>query len=233
LAPPNGSKIIEGDFHHMDLIQTIRERKSIRAFKADPVPRKTIEEILRLTIHAPSAINLQPWEFIVVTGEEKERLSRNLIKAYREKRISCSPESVKPLPKTYGKRGAKTLEAMKPFFKEMEVDPDQFINEGSCNFYGAPVAIIICLDDSFSSARNVDIGAALGYFVLAAHYLGLSTCPIGLITAYEDDVKDLLNIPENKNVVIGVALGYPDWQSPINRFKSPREDLEKLVRWVE
>jgi nitroreductase len=217
----------------MDLIKAMNERKSVRAFRSDPVPRETIEEILKLTIRAPSAINLQPWEFVVVTGEEKERLSRKLIKAYREKRISCSPESVKPLPKTFGKRGAKTLEAMNPFFKEMEADPNQFINEGSCHFYGAPVAIIICLDDSFSKARNVDIGVALGYFILAAHNFGLATCPVGLITAYEDDVKDLLNIPSNKNVVIGVALGYPDLQSPINRFKSPREDLEKLVRWVE
>jgi len=217
----------------MDLLKAINERKSIRAFKPDPVPREKIEEILKLSILAPSAINLQPWEFIVVTGEEKERLSRRLIKAYREKRISCSPDTVKPLPKTFGKRGAKTLEAMKPFFQEMEVDPDQFINEGSCNFYGAPVAIIICLDDSFPKARMVDIGLALGYLILTAHDFGLGACPIGLITAYEDEIKDLLNIPENKNVVIGVALGYPDWNVPINRFKSQREDLEKFVRWIE
>ena len=217
----------------MDLLKAINERKSARAFRPDPVPRETIEEILKVAICAPSAINLQPWEFIVVTGEEKERLSRKLIKSYREKQISCSPESVKPLPKTFGKRGAKTLEAMNPFFLEMGVDSSQFINEGSCHFYGAPAAILICLDDSFSKARNVDIGVALGYVLLAAHHFGLATCPVGLITAYEDDVKDLLNIPGNKNVVIGVALGYPDLQSSINRFKSPREDLEKLVRWVE
>jgi len=80
----------------MDLLKAINERKSARAFRPDPVPRETIEEILKVAICAPSAINLQPWEFIVVTGEEKERLSRKLIKSYREKQISCSPESVKP-----------------------------------------------------------------------------------------------------------------------------------------
>lgn len=217
----------------MDLLEAIHERKSIRAFKSDPVPRERVEEILNLTIHAPSAINLQPWEFIVVTGEEKERLSRRLIKAYREKKISCGPDTVKPLPKTYGKRGAKTLELMNPLFEEMGINSDQLINEGSCRFYGAPVAIILCQDDAFSKTRLVDIGIALGYFILTAHDLGLSTCPIGLITAYEDEIKDLLNIPENKNVVIGLALGYPDWDIPINRFKSPRESLEKFVRWIE
>jgi len=217
----------------MDLLKVIKERKSIRAFKPDPIPKGKIEEILRLTIHAPSAINLQPWEFIIVTGEEKERLGRRLIKAYKEKQISCSPGNVKPLPKTYGKRGAKTLELMKPFFEEMGVNIDQYINEGSCNFYGAPVAILICLDDSFPNARMVDVGITLGYLVLTAHEFGLGTCPIGLIIAYEDEIKDLLNIPENKNVVIGVALGYPHSNIPINRFKSQRDDLEKFIRWIE
>ncbi|MDO9124011.1 MAG: nitroreductase [Deltaproteobacteria bacterium] len=217
----------------MDLIKTIRERKSFRAFKSDPIPRETIQEILTLASHAPSAINLQPWDLIVVTGEERERLSRRLIKAYKEKQISCGPGNVKPLPKTFAKRGAKTLELMNPFFEEMGVDPNQFINEGSCNFYGAPVAIFFCLDDSFPKARVVDIGLALGYLILTAHEFRLGTCPIGLITAYEDEIKELLNIPENKMVVIGVALGYPDEKSPINRFKSPREDIGNLIRWIE
>ena len=217
----------------MDLLKAMNERKSIRAFKADPIPKEIIEEILRLTIQAPSAINLQPWEFIIVTGEEKERLGRRLIKAYREKQIGCSPGNIKPLPKMYGKRGAKTLDLMNPFFEEMKVKSDQFTNEGSCNFYGAPAAILLCLDDSFPKARMVDIGIALGYFVLTAHELGLGTCPIGLITAYEDEIKDLLNIQENKNVVIGVALGYPDWDIAINRFKSPRDALETFVRWID
>ena len=169
----------------------------------------------------------------MVTGEEKERLGRRLIKAYREKQIACSPGNVKPLPKTISKRGAKTLEMMNSFFEEMGVDSNLFINEGSCNFYGAPTALLICMDDSFPKARMVDIGLTLGYLVLAAHEFGLGTCPVGLIIAYEDEIKDLLNIPKNKNVVIGVALGYPDWNSPINRFKSPRDELNKFIRWID
>ena len=216
----------------MELWQAIRERKSIRAYKHDPIPKETIEEILRLTTHAPSAINLQPWEFIVVTGEEKERLSRKLIKAYKEKQISCSPGNVKPLPETYRQRGRASSESMEPYLKQIGVPFKQFTNEGSCNFYGAPVAIIICLDDSFSKARMVDIGVALGYLVLSAYGFGLATCPIGLIAAYEDEIKDLLNIPENKNVIIGIALGYPDWENPVSHYKSPRENLDKLVRWI-
>jgi nitroreductase len=217
----------------MDVIDAIKERRSIRRFKPDPVPREKIEELLSFAIRAPSAINLQPWEFTVAIGEEKARLSRRLLKAYKERNISCSPGNVKPFSKTFTARGVESFRGMKPYLDVMGYDFKKYINEGSCDFYGAPVAIIICLDNAFSKARLVDIGAALGYLVLAAHSLGLWTCPIGLIAAYEDNVKDELNIPEEKSVVIGVALGHPDWESPINRFTSPRDRLDAFVRWME
>lgn len=217
----------------MDLVKAIKERKSTRAFKADKVSRQQIEEILKLVIEAPSAINLQPWEFIVVMDEEKERLSRRLIKSFREKQISCSPGNVKPLAKNFSKRGAESFELMNPYLKKMGQNFNRFVNEGSCNFYGAPVAVIICLDNAFSKARLVDIGIVLGYFVLIAHHFGFSTCPIGLINAYEDDMKDILNIPENKDVVIGIALGYADSESPVNQFKSPRDSLDNFVKWLD
>lgn len=217
----------------MDLLECIKERKSIRAFKADALPRQTIEEMLGLVVNAPSAINLQPWEFIVVAGEEKERLSRRLLKSYREKQISCSPGNVKPLAETFSRRGVQSFEVMNPYLERIGQDFNRFINEGSCNFYGAPVAIILCLDNAFSKARLVDMGIALGYIVLLAQNAGLGTCPIGLISAYEDEIKDVLNIPDHKDVVIGVAIGYPDWDSPVNEFKTPRDGVENFVKWIE
>jgi nitroreductase len=217
----------------MDLLEAVKIRKSIRAFKSDPVSRQRIEEIFNLVIRAPSAINLQPWEFIVVMGEEKERLSRRLVKLYREKQISCSPGNVKPLSAEFHKRGAESFILMNPYLEKMGQEFNRFVNEGSCNFYGAPAATIFCLDNAFSEARLVDIGIALGYFVLIAHDFGLSTCPIGLINAYEDDIKEILNIPDNKDVVIGAALGYADPTSPINEFTSPRDSLENFVRWID
>lgn len=217
----------------MDVVQAIKERRSIRVFKPDPVPRQKIEEVLRMAVQAPSAINLQPWEFTVVVGEERERLSRRLIKAYKEKQISCAPGNVKPLPPEVIARGVRAAGGMKPFLSEMGIEFDRFVNEGSCNFYGAPVGIILCIDNAFSKNNYVDIGITLGYLLLTAHSAGLWTCPIGLITAYAEEIKDELGIPNSKSVVIGVALGHPDWDAPINRFKSSRETLDTFVRWID
>ncbi|MDR2018847.1 MAG: nitroreductase [Syntrophobacterales bacterium] len=217
----------------MDLFDAINERRSIRAFKPCPVPRERIEEIINLALMAPSAINLQPWEFTVIMDEERQRLSRMLIKAYKEKRISCSPGNVKSLPETFSRRGVESFQIMNPYLEEMRLTFDQFINEGSCNFYGAPAAMIICLDNAFSKARLVDIGIILGYLTLIAYGFGLGTCPIGLINAYESEIKDHLDIADNKDVVIGMAMGHPDLDSPINKFKIPRERIDGFVRWID
>jgi nitroreductase len=216
----------------MDALKTIRERRSSRAFRPVPVPKETVAEILKLAVNAPSANNLQPWEFVVVMDEEKDRLSRRLLKAYKEKQISCGSGAVKPLPKAVRQRGIRTLEAMKPYVEKTGSSVDSFVNEGSCNFYGAPAAVIICIDDCFSTRQLVDVGTAVGYLVLAAQASGLATCPIGLITDYADEIKELLNIAENKKVVIGVALGYADRENPMSRFRSSRADISELVRWI-
>ena len=217
----------------MDLFEAIDQRKSIRAFRPDPVPRETVEEILGYGLKAPSAINLQPWEFIVVMDEERQRLSRMLIKSYREKQISCSPGNVKPLSQTFSRRGIESFQVMNPCLEKMGLTFDRFVNEGSCNFYGAPVAMILCLDNAFSKARLVDIGIILGYLTLTALGFGLGTCPIGLISAYENEIKEHLDIPDNKDVVIGLAMGHPDFDNPVNGFKTPREGISSFVRWID
>jgi nitroreductase len=217
----------------MNLEQAITERKSIRAFKKDPLPRDVIEEVLQQAIQAPSAINLQPWEFTVILGEEKERLSNLLLKSYRERRISCSPGAKGPLPAQLSARGEQSFATLNPALDELGLSFNDFINEGSCRFYDAPVAIIICMNTIFSHRRYLCIGASLGYLTLAAHAKGLGTCPIGLINAYEDPLREFLDIPDDREIVIGVALGYPDWDSPINRFKTPRAPLGEFIRWFD
>jgi nitroreductase len=217
----------------MDIEQIITERKSIRAFKSDPIPHEILEKIVKLALFAPSAINLQPWELYIITGEEKSRLSRTVLKAYREKNFSCGPSTNKPLPRAIIGRGAITRQQQKPYIEQMNMDYDTFVNEGSADFYGAPAVILLCIDDSFARFHFIDIGIITGYILLAAHNYGVSTCPNGLITSYGAEIKDLLNIQENKTVLLGIALGYADFDKPVNLFKSPREELSEIVTWIE
>ncbi|MDQ1334171.1 MAG: Nitroreductase [Thermodesulfobacteriota bacterium] len=216
----------------MELLKAIEERRSTRAFLERPVDHDKIETLIRLATQAPSAINLQPYELTIVSGKEKQRLSRLLVKRMRERNISCGPGAKSPLPEYFVERERGLFNVIRPNLPEQTPFQD-FINEGSCHFYGAPTAIVITIDQVFSSARLTDIGVLVGYLVMSAHALGLGTCPIGLITAFDDDIKESLNIPDKKKVVIGVAVGYPDPEAPINRSRSDRVPIEDLVKWRE
>ncbi|MCU0594143.1 MAG: nitroreductase [Desulfobacterota bacterium] len=216
----------------MDVLQAIRERRSTRAFLDKPVDKEALEKLISYASQAPSAINIQPWELVVVSGEERKRLSRVLVKRMRERNISCGPGSKKPLPEHFVERQRGLLRDMVPQLPEGKPFQD-FINEGSCNFYGAPTAIILVIDRIFSSARLTDTGIIVGYLVLAAHAMGLATCPIGLITAFDEDIREQLNLSDEKEVVIGIAVGYKDPSSGVNKVRTERAPLEEFVKWRE
>jgi nitroreductase len=226
------TEIIFWELIYMDILKVIKERKSIRAFRPDTVPLDVIEMVISQALNAPSAINLQPWEFYVVYGEEKVRLSRLLMKSYNEKKISCGPGTKKPLPASLSDRGKRATEEMQPYLKELGIPFDKFVNEGSCDFYGAPVAILIFIDDCFPKSRFLDIGIVLAYLLLIAQDYNLSTCPVGLLAAYENEIKDFLNIADNKLLAISLAVGYADTNNPINQYKSSRESSDKFIKWV-
>lgn len=217
----------------MNLIQMMDQRKSARRYLKKPVTRSDIEYIVGCASQAPSAINLQPWEYVVTYGQEKDRLVKRLLKTHAAKKVSCGPGTDKPLPPEFARRSREAVKAMKP--KVAQVDPDfnHFIEHGSCSFYGAPVAIIVCMDAIFPNIRYLDVGLSVSYLLLAAQEKGLATCPIGLITEYGREIKDILNIDDGKEVLLGIALGYADETAPENDMKPEREVLDRILTWYE
>jgi len=58
----------------MDAIEALKTRRSVRAYRSEPVPRQIIEDIVDCGRLAATAINVQPWEFIVVTEPKMLRI---------------------------------------------------------------------------------------------------------------------------------------------------------------
>ena len=214
----------------MDVSQAISSRSSCRVFTKEPVPRETLERIMTLACQAPSAINLQPWQFTVVMGEEVPRLGKKLIRAFRERGFACKPDNTAPLPEIYTQRQSELNKVMAPLMQEAGEEKN-FINLGSLSLYNAPAVVVATLESAFPPERALDLGFALGWLLLAAAEEGLATCPVGLICSYSDVIKDFLNIDPTRRVVLAVALGHPDLDSPINRARTPRAPLSEVVRW--
>ena len=89
----------------------------------------------------------------------------------------------------------------------------------------APLGIAVVVDTKATRHPAEDGAAATMNILLAAHALGLGACWIGSYgSSYEEEVKDMLGIPEGWALLSIVALGYPD-----ERPASRRLDLRELV----
>ena len=76
-----------------------------------------------------------------------------------------------------------------------------------------------------------DCGAVVENIVLLATKYGLGTIVQAQAAAYPDILRRVLDIPESKIVLLGIAIGYPEWDNPINQFRTEREPLESITTW--
>ena len=104
--------------------------------------------------------------------------------------------------------------------------------------FGAPAAIYIYIDRPFyfqGDTVNVwpifDCGLIAENIMLLATRHGLGTIPQRQAVNCPQVLRKILEIPDSKLIVLGIAIGYPDWSDPVNRFRSEREALDKVVRW--
>jgi nitroreductase len=218
----------------MDLWSALKERRSIRVFKPDSVPRALIEKIISAATEAPSSSNMQPWEFVVVAGKERDRLGQILVGAFTSegKDYDFEGDKGKPFPEKILQRRWAFYDELFQKAKEKGLDPKKFLQEGTYNFWGAPVVVFAFIDETMGKRFVFDIGAAVENLLLAAQAEGLGTHLVRLIVKFEDKIKETLRLPLGKSLVIGICLGYPDPNALINQYKPKRTSLGEIVTWI-
>jgi nitroreductase len=77
----------------------------------------------------------------------------------------------------------------------------------------------------------LDIGYLLYGILLTAHACGLGTCGLGEVIRYPDVIREIMGIPESKRLIAGIAIGYPDWDHPYNKFMPLRQSLDSCTIW--
>ena len=221
----------------MDVVEAIRARKSIRAFKTDPVPKETLKAILEIACEAPSAMNTQPWEFTIVTGDplrklaqaSADKLNAGAMRNPDHHVVGWTNESI------YRERQvelAKQIFQIMGIPREDKVKRAQWIERGF-RYFDAPVAIIICVDRSLSeTGPTLDIGDVMQNICLAALHFGLGSCIHDQGVMYPEVVRKYANIPESKRLMIAISLGYPAEDNPANTVASTRESVDRLTTWV-
>lgn len=223
----------------MDIVEVIQQRKSVRAFKPDPVPKKTLRELIEVALRAPSWANTQPWEFAIVTGKKLEEIRRAFAeKAEEQYHPDIAPPRGFPEPFDSRRRtiGSKVLQ-LKGIGREDKEKRKLWVLQG-LRLFEAPCAIYIYVDRSFyqqGDALNIwtifDCGLVAENIMLLAIKHGLGTIAQIQAVAYPEVLRQVLGIPDSKVIVLGIAIGYPDWNDPVNQLRSDREPLDNISRW--
>jgi nitroreductase len=173
----------------MDLREAIFSRRAVRAYTPQKVDRETVLDLIRCAVQAPSAMNAQPWAFVVVEGVSRLRHYSERSKAHLLENLSTGD----PLND----------------LRSVLLDPEMNI------FYDAEMLVIICAKDHGSQAAE-DCCLAAQNLMLMAHALGLGTCPIGLARPWlnKEGVKQELGIPANYAPVFPLIVGHPSASPP-------------------
>ncbi|MBN2468763.1 MAG: nitroreductase [Deltaproteobacteria bacterium] len=220
----------------MELVKAVKERRSVRRFIPREIPQEIIRDIMETARWSPSWANTQAWEFYVITGNALERFR----KANHEKCLkgeTPSPDIAMPdkWPEKWNQRymnfAATLFDSLSIARNDMEARNKVYAE--MFNIFNAPCLIVACIDKGLSPAyAMLDAGLIVQTIGLLAHDRGLGTCIEACAVMYPRLLKDVAGIPDEKNVVIGMALGYPDPDAPINTFTRERVNLDEMVTWV-
>ena len=218
----------------MQIEEAIVGRRSIRAFRPDPVPTAVLREIVEAARWVPSAANTQPWEFTIVGGERLQTLRNRL----RETAIADpvgKPEMGWPpnLPERFKER---RLEIGKVTTEALGIAADDKARKDAWSLFGigffdAPQVIVLTMERCFTDLGVLDMGAVALALMLMAHGKGLGTCPQAAPLRYPWIFHEVLGIPETKRVMLAVPIGYPVTEAPVNRFARTRVPVDECLTW--
>jgi nitroreductase len=221
----------------MELVAAIKERRSIRKFKAQDVPKSVITEVLEVARWSPSWGNTQPWDLYVLTGKALASVKEiNLRKTMAGEPISSDVPMLEKWPDAmkarYGELGKVVLSAQG--IKREDTEGRNKYYHNMITFFDAPCLILASISrDNLVEYQMLDIGLIAQTLCLAAHDKGLGTCLLAAAARYPAEIRKIAAIPDDKRIIVGVALGYPDLSFPLNNFERERAKVSEFVHWAE
>jgi len=166
----------------------VHRQRACRSFSTEPVDDDLVEQVLDAAIHAPSAENRQPWVFVVVRDEERRA--------------------------AIGEMNRRAWEGGGRAHSEGRLSPALLadVAHGAERGIGAtPVVIVVCGDADVGLPATLpsSVYPATQNLLLAATALGLGSAMTTLATSFEEDLGELLALPDHVRPMAIVPLGWP------------------------
>jgi nitroreductase len=218
----------------------ITSRRSLRAFLPTPVPRSTIEDILKVAARAPSGTNTQPWKVYVLTGEAKTGLSRKIMVAFndpveREKHTEEYAYYPTEWKSPFVDRRRKVGWDLYGLLDIAKTDKARMHAQHARNydFFDAPVGLMFTIDRVMRQGSWLDYGMFLQSVMVAARGRGLDTCPQAAFMQFHRIIGEHIGAPDNEQFVCGMSLGYADPSAVENTLVTEREPVSSFAHFLD
>ena len=221
----------------MNFEEFAKSRKSTRGFLDKPISKKLINEIINAAKWAPSSYNTQTWNIHVVTGDVLDK-----IRDGNTKNTLAGKPHVRDFPYKEDYEGIhrqRQIDVAIQLFEVMGIkkeDKEKRMDWTLRGFrqFDAPVSLVLAYDKYLEPAAisHFALGALSYGIVLAAWDRGIGCVINGQGIMQSDVVREHAKIPENENIMICIAMGYPDPDFAANDVRSTRIANDSFVNYL-
>jgi nitroreductase len=212
-------------------LEALRElivgRHSVRRFLSTPIPLDVLEKSLAVAQLTPSNNNFQPWRAVVVTGAALSSLKNSLGKAW-----AAGPPDLPEFPAEY--LHYKENFGAELFGKLLDIGRDEHEKRHTAvaenyGFYGAPVAVVVYMDKRLSKYDMISAGFWMHNLCLLLRTQGIEACYMASVAGYPELLRRELGLPEDIEILSGIALGYKDSDYIGNSLVMKKDDWKENV----
>ena len=216
------------DHPHRTIFEDIvKARHSTRLFTDEHVPFALLQESLALAQLAPSNSNTQPWRIFFASSTARDRLRDALLKA-----AGADHPKIPPLPDNF--KHYRSELGRQVYGEGLGIPRDDKEARAAAvlknfEFFGAPHVGVICMEKVLEKWDAMGVGMYLQTLVLALTARGVDTCLEVSIIGYPDVIRKTMGIGDELDLLCGIAVGYGDPTSGVNKIHTGREDFDKHV----
>lgn len=212
----------------MTLHEAITTRHASREYLPDPVPAARLHRALALAAQAPSNSNVQPWRLWLLSGAPLAALKARLTahaSSGEEPRIPPLPAWASP----HRSRLGRLVFGEGWGVARDDADGWRAAVLRNFEFFGAPLAGVVCMRDDLAEADALSVGMYLQTLALALRAEGLATCVQVSIAGYPEVVREAAGIPADMVVICGMAIGFEDPDAKVNAVRPPKMGWEETT----
>ena len=214
-------------------IELMKERHSARAFLSKPIPEDILKDIISTSLLTPSWGNSQPWNIYVASGNtlgeiRKEWIAKNKegVKGYSDLNAGHRTD--------FSERSQNNINKVVKEYGELLKDPEsKELWKANAVLFNAPTLVYITVPKKRTDFCIFDCGAIEMSIMLAAKDKDIDSVPAYGAIKYPDILRKHMKIPEDEDILIGIALGYEDKDNILSKYKSTKLSLEEVCHFYK